>query len=61
MFSVDDRAGNIVTTVALFVLAATILYLARDTVLLLLPSILFAYLLEPAVTLATQPLAPAEA
>ena len=51
MFSLDDRAGNVVTTVALFMAAAAILYLARGAFLILLLSLLFAYLLEPAVTL----------
>jgi predicted PurR-regulated permease PerM len=50
MFSLDDRAGNVVTTVALFMAAGTILYLARGAFLILLLSLLFAYLLEPAVT-----------
>ena len=50
MFSLDDRAGNVVTTVALFMAAATIIYLARGAFLILLLSLLFAYLLEPAVT-----------
>ena len=50
MFRIDDRAGNIVTTVALFVIAATILYIARGAFLVLLLSLLFAYLLEPTVT-----------
>jgi predicted PurR-regulated permease PerM len=50
MFSLDDRAGNVVTTVALFMIAATILYLARGAFLILLLSLLFSYLLEPAVT-----------
>jgi len=50
MFSIDDRAGNVVTTVALFVVAAIILYLARGALLILVLSVLFAYLLEPAVT-----------
>lgn len=49
MFSLDDRAGNVVTTVGLFVAAATILYMARGPFLILLLSLLFAYLLEPAV------------
>ena len=49
MFRIDDRAGNIVTTVALFVIAATILYIARGAFLILLLSVLFAYLLEPGV------------
>jgi len=50
MFSLDDRAGNVVTTVALFMVAATILYVARGAFLALFLSLLFAYLLEPAVT-----------
>ena len=49
MFSIDDRTGNVVTTVALFLIAVAILYLARVTFLILLASILFAHLLEPAV------------
>jgi predicted PurR-regulated permease PerM len=51
MFSLDDRTGNVVTTVVLFAIAATILYLARGAFFILLLSLLFAYLLEPAVTL----------
>ncbi len=51
MFSLDDRTGNIVTTVALFAIAAVILYLARGAFFILLLSLFFAYLLEPAVTL----------
>lgn len=49
MFSIDDRTGNVVTTVALFLVAAGILYLARGAFFILLLSLLFAYLLEPAV------------
>jgi predicted PurR-regulated permease PerM len=54
MFSPDDRTGNVITTVALFVAAAAILYMGRDSFLILLLSLLFAYLLEPAVTLCQQ-------
>ena len=50
MFSLDDRAGNVVTTVTLFMVAATILYVARGAFLVLFLSLLFAYLLQPAVT-----------
>jgi predicted PurR-regulated permease PerM len=50
VFSLDDRAGNVVTTVALFLLAAAVLYIARGAFLILLLSLFFAYLLEPAVT-----------
>ncbi len=49
MFSLDDRAGNVLTTVALFLLTAAILYAAHGAFLILLLSLFFAYLLEPAV------------
>jgi len=52
VLSIDDRAGNVMTTVVLFVIAAAILYLARGVFFILLLSLLFAYLLEPAVMLA---------
>jgi predicted PurR-regulated permease PerM len=51
MFALDDRTGNVLTTVAVFAVAASILYLARGAFFILLLSLLFAYLLEPAVTL----------
>jgi predicted PurR-regulated permease PerM len=50
MLSIDDRAGNVVTTVALFLIAAAVLYLARSAFFILLLSLLFAYVLEPLVT-----------
>lgn len=49
MLAIDDRAGNVMTTVAVFVAAAVIVYLARGAFFILLLSLLFAYLLEPAV------------
>ena len=49
MFRIDHRAGNVVTTVALFLVAAAVLYLARSAFFVLLLSLLFAYLLEPTV------------
>src|SRR5262249_1348211 len=51
MFALDDRTGNVVTTVVVFAVAMSILYLARGAFFILLLSLLFAYLLEPAVTL----------
>ena len=51
MFSLDDRTGNVVTTVALFLLTAAILYAARGAFFILLLSLFFAYLIEPAVAL----------
>jgi predicted PurR-regulated permease PerM len=50
MFSLDNRAENVVTTVALFLAAAFILYMARGAFLILLLSLLFSYLLEPLVS-----------
>jgi predicted PurR-regulated permease PerM len=52
MFAIDDRTGNVVTTLALFLIATRVLYLARGAFFVLLLSLLFAYLLEPAVALA---------
>jgi predicted PurR-regulated permease PerM len=49
VFSLDDRAGNVITTVALFLLTASILYAARGAFFILLLSLFFAYLLEPAI------------
>lgn len=51
MLSIDDRTGNVMTTVVVFVIAAAILYLAQGAFFVLLLSLLFAYLLEPAVVL----------
>ncbi len=51
IFSLDDRTGNIVTTVALFAVAAVIIYKARGAFFILVLSLFFAYLLESAVTL----------
>jgi predicted PurR-regulated permease PerM len=52
MFSIDDRTGNIVTTVVLFLVGTAVLYLARRAFLILIVSLLFADLLEPAVVFA---------
>jgi len=52
MFSIDDRTGNILTTVTIFLAALAVLYLARKAFLILIISLLFADLLEPAVALA---------
>ena len=54
MFAIDDRTGNVVTTVVLFLIVATVLYRARGAFFVLLLSLFFAYLLEPAVTLVQQ-------
>ena len=50
MFSLDDRTGNVITTVGVFMIAAALIYIARGVLLIFVLSILFAYLLEPAVT-----------
>jgi len=54
MFSIDDRAGNVMTTASLFLMAAAIVYLARGVLFILLLSLLLTYLLEPAVTMVQQ-------
>ena len=50
VFSLDDRTGNVLTTAALFMASAAIVYLARGAFFVLLLSLLLAYLLDPAVT-----------
>jgi predicted PurR-regulated permease PerM len=50
MLRVDDRTGNVITTATIFIVSASVLYVARRVFLILLLSLLFAYLLEPAVT-----------
>jgi predicted PurR-regulated permease PerM len=50
MFKVDDRTGNIITTVGLFLAVAALMYVSRVVVLVSVMSLLLAYLLEPAVT-----------
>lgn len=49
MFSIDNRTGNVVTTLGLFLVATAVVYVARGAFFILLLSLLFAYLLEPAV------------
>ncbi len=51
MFSLDDRTGNVITTIAIFSAGAAVLYFARRAFFILLLSLFFAYLLEPAVSL----------
>src|SRR6516164_8829315 len=51
MFSLDDRTGNVISTIALFLIGAAVLYLARRAFLILVISLLFADLLEPMVAL----------
>jgi predicted PurR-regulated permease PerM len=54
MFALDDHAGNVATTVAFFTLAVAVFFVARSAFLILLLSLLFAYLLEPAVSFVQQ-------
>jgi predicted PurR-regulated permease PerM len=49
VFSIDDRAGNVITTAGVFLLAAAIVYVARMAFFILLLAIFLAYLLEPVV------------
>jgi predicted PurR-regulated permease PerM len=58
MFRLDDRTGNVLTTVSLFAVTAVVVYAARATVVVFVLSLLLAYLLEPAVTWAQRLFAP---
>jgi predicted PurR-regulated permease PerM len=49
MFRIDDRTGDVVSTVAVFLAAIAIVYVARGAFFILLLSLFFAYLLEPLV------------
>ena len=49
MFSLDDRTGNVLTTIGLFAAVAGTVFAARATVLVFVLALLLAYLLEPAV------------
>ncbi len=50
MFALDDRTGNVLTTVALFAAVAAVIYAARATLAVFVLALLLAYLLEPLVT-----------
>lgn len=50
MFAFDDRTGNVITTVAVFLGVGAIVYLARGTFLILLVALLLSYVLEPVVS-----------
>lgn len=60
MLSLDDRTGNVFTTVALFLMGVAVIYLARRAFLILIISLLFADLLEPMVALVQPHLRPGE-
>jgi predicted PurR-regulated permease PerM len=49
VFALDDRAGNVLTTIALFAAIGGVAYATRATLSLIVVSLLVAYLLEPAV------------
>jgi predicted PurR-regulated permease PerM len=49
VLSVDDRTGNVLTTIGLFAAVAGTAYAARGTVVVFVLALLFAYVLEPAV------------
>jgi len=50
MFAFDDRTGNVITTLTVFLAASAIVYFARSTFLVLLVALLLSYVLEPAVS-----------
>jgi predicted PurR-regulated permease PerM len=49
VLSLDDRTGNVLTTVGLFAAVVGMAYAARATLIVLVLALLMAYLLEPAV------------
>jgi predicted PurR-regulated permease PerM len=49
VFSLDDRTGNVLTTIGLFAAVAGTVFAARATVVVFVLALLLAYLLEPAV------------
>jgi predicted PurR-regulated permease PerM len=49
MLKLDDRTGNVLTTVAVFALVVGIAFAARATIAVFVLALLLAYLLEPAV------------
>jgi len=49
MIALDDRTGNVLTTIALFATVAAVAYAARTMLVVFVLSLFFAYLLEPSV------------
>jgi len=49
VFDLDDRTGNVLTTVALFAAITGVAYAARATLVVFILSLLLAYVLEPVV------------
>ena len=49
MFALDDRTGNVLTTVALFAAIVGVAFAARASLVVFILSVLLAYLLEPLV------------
>jgi predicted PurR-regulated permease PerM len=49
MFNLDDRTGNVLTTIGLFAAVAGLAFAARATLVVFVLALLTAYLLEPAV------------
>jgi predicted PurR-regulated permease PerM len=47
VLSLDDRTGNVLTTIGLFTAVVGAAYAARGTLVLLVLALLLAYLLEP--------------
>ena len=49
MFTIDDRTGNILTTIAAFAAIVAVVFVARATLVAFVLALLMAYLLEPPV------------
>ena len=55
MFTLDDRTGNVLTTIMLFAAVAAIAYVANATIVVFVLALLLAYLLEPLVAWVERP------
>jgi len=49
MLALDDRTGNVLTTIALFAIIVGVAFAAKTTIVVFVLALLFAYVLEPAV------------
>ena len=49
MLALDDRTGNVLTTIALFATIVAVAFAAKTTIVVFVLALLFAYILEPAV------------
>jgi len=55
VFTLDDRTGNVLTTITLFAAVAAIAYVANATIVVFVLALLLAYLLDPLVAWVERP------